>query len=188
MTTLNETAPPVPPVPPVTAAHCPPFRIGIGYDIHTLKQGRRCVLGGVEIPSEIGPDGHSDADVLCHAVADAILGAGGLRDIGFYFPNTDPACAGMNSLEIVRRAVAEVGKCGYALQNVDAAIIAERPKIAPHIVAMKNTLAGALGLPPECVGIKATTNEKLDDLGAGLGIAVHAVALIARVGNAENAA
>jgi 2-C-methyl-D-erythritol 2,4-cyclodiphosphate synthase len=159
----------------------PPFRTGIGYDIHTLKAGRRCILGGVEIPSEVGPDGHSDADVVCHAIADAILGAAGLRDIGFYFPNTDPACAGMNSLDIVRRAVAEAANTGYVLQNVDAVIIAERPKVGPHVEAMKATLAAALGIPADCVGVKATTNEKLDDLGAGLGIAVHAICLLARL-------
>ncbi len=158
----------------------PPFRIGIGHDIHKLKAGRRCILGGVEIPSDIGPDGHSDADVLCHAIADAILGAGGLRDIGHYFPNTDPKCAGMNSLEIVRRAVEEIGKIGYCIQNVDASIIAEKPKIGPHIAAMKTMLAGALGIPADCVGVKAGTNEKLDDIGAGLGIVVHAVCLIAK--------
>ncbi|MDR3228116.1 MAG: 2-C-methyl-D-erythritol 2,4-cyclodiphosphate synthase [Puniceicoccales bacterium] len=159
----------------------PPIRIGVGYDIHPLKQGRRCILGGVEIPSEVGPDGHSDADVLCHAIADAILGAAGLRDIGFYFPNTDPACKDMCSLDILRCAVAEVGKRGYALQNIDAVVIAERPKIAAHIAAMQASLAAALGIAPDCVGVKATTNEKLDDLGAGLGIAVHAVALIAKI-------
>jgi 2-C-methyl-D-erythritol 2,4-cyclodiphosphate synthase len=158
----------------------PPFRTGIGYDIHPLKTGRRCILGGVEIPSTVGPDGHSDADVLCHAIADAILGAAGLRDIGFYFPNTDPACKDMDSLDILRRAVSEVEKTGYTLQNVDAAIIAERPKVAPYIAAIKERLAATLGILPECVGVKATTNEKLDDLGAGLGIAVHAIALIAR--------
>ncbi|MDR0536141.1 MAG: 2-C-methyl-D-erythritol 2,4-cyclodiphosphate synthase [Puniceicoccales bacterium] len=165
---------------PVTTFR-PPFRIGLGYDIHPLKEGRRCVLGGVEIPSPVGPDGHSDADVLCHAIADAVLGSAGLRDIGHYFPNTDPACKGMDSLDILRRAVKEVEKTGYALQNVDAVLIGERPKIAPHIAAMKERLAEALGLPPACVGVKATTNEGLGAIGAGLGIAVHATALIARI-------
>ncbi|MDR2863840.1 MAG: 2-C-methyl-D-erythritol 2,4-cyclodiphosphate synthase [Puniceicoccales bacterium] len=159
----------------------PAFRVGIGYDIHTLKAGRRCVLGGVHIPSEVGPDGHSDADVLCHAIADAILGAAGLRDIGYYFPNTDPACKGMNSLDILRRAEAEARKLGYQIQNIDAAVIAERPKLSAHIAAIKTSLATTLGIPEDCVGVKATTNEKLDDLGAGLGIAVHAVCLLARV-------
>jgi 2-C-methyl-D-erythritol 2,4-cyclodiphosphate synthase len=160
----------------------PSIRVGLGYDIHPLKAGRRCVLGGVEIPSPVGPDGHSDADVLCHAIADAIFGAAGLRDIGFYFPNTDPACKDMDSLDILRRAVLEVGKAGYRIQNIDAAIIAERPKVSPHIGAIKATLAAALGIAEDCVGVKATTNEKLDDLGAGLGIAVHAVCLLERAG------
>lgn len=159
----------------------PLFRIGIGYDIHPLKRGRRCILGGVEIPSEAGPDGHSDADVLCHALADAILGAAGLRDIGAYFPNTDPACKNMNSLDIVRRAVAEASALGYRIQNVDATVIAEQPKLSPHLDAIKASLSKALQIPEDCVGVKATTNEKLGALGAGLGIAVHAVCLIARV-------
>ncbi|MDR1497158.1 MAG: 2-C-methyl-D-erythritol 2,4-cyclodiphosphate synthase [Puniceicoccales bacterium] len=158
----------------------PPYRIGTGYDIHPLKAGRRCVLGGVEIPSSSGPDGHSDADVLCHAIADAILGAGGLCDIGFYFPNTDLACKDMNSLDILRRARDETAALGYAIQNVDATIIAECPKIAPYITAIKESLAATLALPVNCIGVKATTNEKLGSIGAGLGIAVHAVCLLAR--------
>ena len=156
-----------------------PFRIGTGYDIHQLKAGRKCILGGVEIPSAVGPDGHSDADVLSHAIADAILGAAGLKDIGYYFPNTDPACKDMNSLDILRRAAEEIDKLGYAIQNIDAAMIAETPKVGPHIDAIKAKLAATLGIPADCVGVKATTNEKLDDLGAGLGIAVHAVCLLA---------
>ncbi|MDR2430508.1 MAG: 2-C-methyl-D-erythritol 2,4-cyclodiphosphate synthase [Puniceicoccales bacterium] len=158
----------------------PLIRIGIGYDIHPLKRGRRCILGGVEIPSETGPDGHSDADVLCHAIADAVLGAAGLRDIGAYFPNTDPACKNMNSMDIVRRAVAEASARGYRIQNVDATVIAEQPKLSPHLDAIKASLSDALQIPEDCVGVKATTNERLDDLGAGLGIAVHAVCLVAR--------
>ena len=118
--------------------------------------------------------------MLCHAIADAILGAAGLRDIGHYFPNTDPTCKGMDSLDILRHAIEEIGKLGYRLQNVDAAIIAERPKLSTHIGAMKERLATTLGVDAGHIGIKATTNEKLDDLGAGLGIAVHAVCLIAR--------
>lgn len=157
----------------------PPFRIGIGYDIHRLKEGRRCVLGGVEIPSRLGPDGHSDADVVAHALADAILGALGLRDIGHHFPNTDPACAGMDSRIILAKAVAEAAARGYAVSNADCAIIAETPKVGPHIAAMKTSLAATLGVPEDCVGVKATTNEKLDDVGASLGIAVHATVLLA---------
>ena len=157
----------------------PPFRVGLGYDVHRLKAGRRCVLGGVEIPSDIGPDGHSDADVLTHAIADAILGAVGLRDIGHHFPNTDKSIEGIDSQIILAKAVAEADRLGYALVNIDAAIIAEKPKIGPHIAAMKARLGKTLGIPEDCVGIKATTNEKLDDLGAALGIATHAVALVA---------
>lgn len=156
----------------------PPFRIGLGYDIHRLAAGRRCVLGGVEIPSPVGPDGHSDADVVIHAMADAILGALGLRDIGHHFPNTDAACAGMDSKIILQKAVAEAASRGYAVGNIDCAIIAETPKIGPHIAAMKAALAPVLGVPADCVGLKATTNEKLDDIGAKLGIAVHAVVLL----------
>lgn len=159
----------------------PPFRIGLGYDIHRLKAGRRCVLGGVEIASPVGPDGHSDADVLTHALADAILGAVGLRDIGHHFPNTDPACAGMDSQIILAKAVAEAAARGYAVSNVDCAIIAETPKIGPHIAAMKTRLSATLGVPEDCVGIKATTNETLDDIGRKLGIAVHAVAMLVAV-------
>ena len=157
----------------------PPFRVGLGYDVHRLKAGRRCVLGGVEIPSDLGPDGHSDADVLTHAIADAVLGAVGLRDIGHHFPNTDKSIEGIDSQIILAKAVAEADRLGYALVNIDAAIIAEKPKIGPHIAAMKARLAKTLGIPEDCVGIKATTNEKLDDLGAALGIATHAVALVA---------
>jgi len=156
----------------------PPFRVGLGFDVHRLKAGRKCILGGVDIPSDIGPDGHSDADVLTHAIADAILGAVGLRDIGHHFPNTDKSIEGIDSQIILAKAVAEADKLGYALVNIDAAIIAERPKIGPHIAAMKTRLAKTLGIPEDCVGVKATTNEKLDDIGACLGISAQAVALV----------
>lgn len=157
----------------------PPFRVGLGFDVHRLKAGRKCILGGVEIPSAVGPDGHSDADVLAHALADAILGAVGLRDIGYHFPNTDKSIEGIDSLIILAKALAEADKLGYRLVNIDAALIAETPKIGPHIGAMKARLAQVLGVPEDCVGIKATTNEKLDDIGACLGISAHAVALVA---------
>lgn len=157
----------------------PPFRVGLGFDVHRLKAGRKCILGGVEIPSDIGPDGHSDADVLTHALADAILGAVGLRDIGHHFPNTDKSIEGIDSQIILAKAVAEADRLGYRLVNIDAAIIAEKPKIGPHIAAMKTRLSRTLGIPEDCVGIKATTNEKLDDIGAALGISTHAVALVA---------
>jgi len=158
----------------------PPFRIGLGYDIHPLVAGRPCILGGVRIPSEVGPDGHSDADVLLHAVADAILGAAGLRDIGHYFPNNDAALKGMDSAVIVRRAVSEVSALGWKVGNVDLVLIGERPKIMAHVPAIRAGVAGILGVDPGQVGIKATTNEGMDALGQGKGLAVHAVCLLFR--------
>ncbi len=150
--------------------------VGTGYDVHRFAEGRKLILGGVEIPHPRGLDGHSDADVLCHAIADAILGAIGEQDIGHHFPNTDPACAGMSSLEIVRKAAALVLAIGGRVINVDASLIAEAPKIAPHLAAMKANLAAALGLDPRRVGIKATTNEQLGFIGRAEGIAAMAVA------------
>jgi len=120
----------------------PPFRVGLGYDIHPLVAGRPCVLGGVRIPSEVGPDGHSDADVLLHAVADAILGAAGLRDIGHYFPNHDASLAGMDSAVIARRAVAEAAALGWKVGNVDLVLIGERPKIMAHVPAIRASEIG----------------------------------------------
>ncbi len=156
------------------------IRVGIGYDIHRLAAGRKLVLGGVAIPSELGLDGHSDADVLTHALADAVLGAIGLADIGHFFPNTDPRFRGMDSQEILRRAVAEALARGYRVGNVDIAVLAERPRLAPHIPAMKARLAQTLGVTPEDIGLKATTNESCDAIGAGQAIAAHAVALLVR--------
>lgn len=161
----------------------PSSRVGIGYDIHRLEEGRPLVLGGVEIPSGKGLVGHSDADVLSHAMADAILGAAGLADIGHYFPNTDPAIAGISSLRILERAVAEAREAGWRLGNVDATLIAEKPKIAPYLAGMRSKLAGALALPENAVGIKATTNEGLGSLGRGEGMAAHAVAYLYPVGD-----
>lgn len=158
----------------------PPMRVGVGYDVHRVERGRRCVLGGKEIPSEVGSVAHSDGDVLAHAVADAVLGAAGLPDIGHYFPPNDPACAGIDSLKIVARATEEASRVGYRVGNVDAVVIAERPKIGKHVPAMREKLGAALGVPASCVGVKATTNEKLGALGAGEGIAVHAVCLLFR--------
>lgn len=158
----------------------PPFRVGLGYDIHPLVAGRPCILGGVRIPSEVGPDGHSDADVLLHAVADAILGAAGLRDIGHYFPNHDASLAGMDSALIARRAVAEVAALGWKVGNVDLVLIGERPKIMAHVPAIRASVAAILGIDPSQVGIKATTNEGMDALGEGRGLAVHAICLIYR--------
>ena len=158
----------------------PPFRIGQGYDIHPLVTGRACILGGVKIPSDVGPEGHSDADVLLHALADAILGAAGLRDIGHYFPNTDVALQGMNSGVIVKKAVSEVAALGWRTGNVDLVVLAERPKISPHISDMKKSVAQLLGVEVGQVGIKATTNEGMDAIGQGKALAVQAVCLIYR--------
>jgi 2-C-methyl-D-erythritol 2,4-cyclodiphosphate synthase len=154
------------------------LRIGHGYDIHRIVRGRPLVLGGVRFASDFGLDGHSDADCLTHAVCDALLGAAGLPDIGHLFPNHDPAYKNIDSQLLLQRVVAELKKSGYAPVNVDATIIAARPKIAPHIAAMKAALAASTGLPADAIGVKATTNEDVDELGRGLAIAAHAVALI----------
>ena len=152
--------------------------VGIGYDVHRFAENRALILGGVNIPHTHGLDGHSDADVLCHAIADAILGAIGERDIGHHFPNTDPECKGMSSLEIVHRAVQLVAEQGGRLNNIDCTLIAEAPKIGPHLDAMKSKLAVVLSLEPKRVGIKATTNERLGFLGRQEGIAAMAVASV----------
>jgi 2-C-methyl-D-erythritol 2,4-cyclodiphosphate synthase/2-C-methyl-D-erythritol 4-phosphate cytidylyltransferase len=156
----------------------PPFRTGFGYDIHRFAEGRKLILGGVIIPCEKGLDGHSDADCLCHAIADAILGAAGLPDIGHYYPPNRTETKGMNSLEIVRGAVTHAAEKGLHVGNIDTTLIARAPKIAPHIAAMKEKLSAALGIPADLIGIKATTNEGIDGLGKGEGIAAHAVALL----------
>ncbi len=150
--------------------------IGIGYDVHRFAEGRKLILGGVEIPHSRGLDGHSDADVLCHAIADAILGAIGERDIGHHFPNTDPKYAGMSSLQILHRALELVKSVDGHVVNVDSTLIAEAPKIAPHIQAMKINIGRELGLPLRRVGIKGTTNESMGFIGRAEGIAVVAVA------------
>ena len=158
------------------------MRIGHGYDIHTLALGRPLVLGGVKIPYTKGLHGHSDADALTHAVCDAILGATGQRDIGFHFPDTDPAFEGINSLKLLERVVNMAAREGYAVENVDVTVIAEQPKLKPHVEAMRKALHEVLvqsGGPGE-INIKATTNEGLGSLGRGEGIAAHAVALLCR--------
>ena len=154
------------------------IRTGIGYDVHRLAEGRRLVLGGVEIPHERGLDGHSDADVLCHALADAVLGAAGLPDIGHFFPPGDESIRGISSLDILRRVASELAARGGTLHNVDASLVAERPKILPHVPLMKARIAEALGITPAQVGIKATTNEKLGFLGRQEGMAALATACI----------
>jgi 2-C-methyl-D-erythritol 2,4-cyclodiphosphate synthase len=154
------------------------FRIGHGYDIHRTVADRPLVLGGVRFDTPFGLDGHSDADALTHAICDALLGAAGLPDIGHFFPNTDPQWKNADSQALLRRVIAALRERGWKPVNVDATVIAERPKIAPHLAEMKAVLARSTGLPTDAVGVKATTNEGRDDLGRGLAIAAHAVALI----------
>ena len=151
---------------------------GIGYDVHQLVEGRPLILGGVEIPHTHGLEGHSDADVLAHAIADAVLGAIGERDIGFHFPNTDQSIRGISSLEILRKVASLVGERGGRIINIDATLVAEAPKISPHVAEMRANLAAALGLDPKRVGVKATTNERMGFLGRGEGIAALAVASV----------
>lgn len=153
---------------------------GIGYDVHRLVEGRRLVLGGVEIEHRLGLEGHSDADVLCHAIADALLGAAGEADIGHFFPNTDEACRGMDSLEILRGVRGVLERRGVRIHNVDATLVAEEPKIGPHLALMKERVGGALGLPVSRVGIKATTNEVMGFVGRGEGMAALAAACVDR--------
>lgn len=156
-------------------------RVGHGYDVHRLVEGRKLILGGVDIPWEKGLLGHSDADVLVHAVMDALLGAAGLGDIGQHFPDTDPAYAGADSLGLLEHVTALLRERGYAVGNVDATILAQRPKLAPHISKMRENLARAMGVDPDRVNVKATTEEGLGFTGSGEGMAAHAVALIERI-------
>lgn len=154
------------------------MRIGHGYDVHRLAAGRKLILGGVEIPWELGLLGHSDADVLTHAVMDALLGAAALGDIGQHFPDTDPAYEGADSLVLLHQVVKVLGENGYVIGNVDATVLAQRPKLAPHISVMREKLAKTMDIGIDQISIKATTEEGLGFTGAGEGIAVHAVALI----------
>lgn len=154
------------------------MRIGHGYDLHALADGRRLVLGGVEIPHDRGPIAHSDGDVLLHALADALLGAAALGDIGQHFPDTDPAFSGADSRVLLRRVVALVQAAGYAVANVDVTVLAQRPKLAPHRDAMRANMAADLGLDIDAVSVKATTTEGLGPVGRGEAIAAHAVCLL----------
>jgi 2-C-methyl-D-erythritol 2,4-cyclodiphosphate synthase len=152
--------------------------IGIGYDVHRFAAGRRLVLGGVEIPHHAGLEGHSDADVLCHAIADALLGAMALPDIGHYFPPGDPACKDIDSLKILTTCASLASEHGFRIINVDSTLIAEAPKILPHREAMRARMGAALGIPANRVGVKATTNERLGFVGRSEGIAAMAVAQV----------
>jgi 2-C-methyl-D-erythritol 2,4-cyclodiphosphate synthase len=156
-------------------------RIGIGYDIHRLVEGRKLVLGGVDVPFEKGLLGHSDSDVLTHAICDALLGAAALGDIGTHFPDSDPRWAGASSMEFLAQVVELVSQKGYRISNIDATVIAERPKLAPHIQVMRERLISVLHVDVDKVNIKAKTNEGLGPVGRGEAIAAQAVVLIARV-------
>ena len=156
------------------------MRIGHGYDVHKLTEGRKLILGGVDIPYEKGLLGHSDADVLVHAVMDALLGAAGLGDIGRHFPDTDPAYAGADSLVLLDHVMELLRARGWKVGNVDATILAQRPKLAPHIPRMRENLAVHMGTDLDRVNVKATTEEGLGFTGAGQGIAAHAVCLLER--------
>lgn len=154
------------------------MRIGHGYDVHRLKEGRRLILGGVEIPYTLGLDGHSDADVLCHAITDAILGAAKMGDIGLLFPDTDMSFKDADSVELLRTAVKAVSEKGYKVGNIDATIIAQRPKLRPFIDKMCENIADACSVDVDAVNVKATTEEGLGFSGDGSGMAAHAVCLL----------
>ncbi len=156
------------------------LRIGTGYDLHRLEAGGRCVLGGVEIPSDKGLRGHSDADCLTHAICDALLGAAGLPDIGQHFPDTEEAYRGIDSQELLRQISAILRDLRYKIVNADATVIAETPKLASHRSAMIATLAESMDISPAQVNVKATTNEGVDAIGRGEAIAAHAVCLLIR--------
>jgi len=162
------------------SSQVPALRIGNGYDLHRLVAGRPLILGGVRIPFEKGLEAHSDGDVICHAVTDAVLGAAGAGDIGRHFPDTDAEWKNADSIELLRRASAIVRDAGYAIVNVDVVVIAQTPKLAPHVEAIRGNVAGALGCAASQVSVKGKTNEGVDSMGTGESIAVHAVALVSR--------
>ena len=157
------------------------LRVGHGYDVHRLVEGRALILGGVTVPFDRGLLGHSDADVLTHAVMDALLGAAALGDIGKLFPDSDAAYAGADSIALLRRVTALLWEHGWQVGNVDATVVAQAPKLAPYVPEMRRRLAEAMGLDVDCVSVKATTEERLGFTGSGGGMAAHAVALIERL-------
>ncbi len=156
------------------------IRIGNGYDLHRLVAGRPLILGGVTIPFELGLDGHSDADIVCHAVTDAVLGAAGIGDIGRLFPDTDPKWQGADSIALLKGAIARVHEAGYRVSNVDVTVIAQRPKLLPYLEAMRANLAAALDVEPSAVSVKGKTNEGVDSMGRGESMACHAMRLVGR--------
>ncbi len=154
------------------------MRIGFGYDSHRFDAGRPLVLGGVRIPGEPGLKGHSDADALVHALIDALLGAAALGDVGSHFPDSDPQWKDADSMKLLASVVEEVRAAGFSIVNVDATVICERPRLRPHVGAIRMRLAGALGCPVDAVSVKGKTNEGMDDVGAGVGVEVHCAALL----------
>lgn len=154
------------------------MRIGFGYDVHPLVEGRKLILGGVEIPFEKGPQGHSDADLLLHAICDAILGALGEGDIGKHFPDTDPQFRGISSIQLLRTVAGKMAERNFVIENLDSTVVAERPRIGPFISRMREQIAGALKISPQQINIKATTSEGLGFIGEGKGMAAYAVALL----------
>lgn len=157
------------------------MRIGMGYDVHRLSAGRKLIMGGVDIPYEKGLLGHSDADVLVHAIMDALLGAAALGDIGSYFPDTDPAYEGISSIRLLEHVGKLLSDHGYKIGNIDATIIAQKPKMRPHIDQMRDNISNALKIRPDQVGVKATTEEGLGFTGSGEGISAHAVCLLEQI-------
>ena len=157
------------------------MRIGFGYDSHRFEEGRKLVLGGVEFPGETGLKGHSDADALIHAIIDALLGAAALGDIGSHFPDTDPQWEGADSSALLEQVVKEIRAAGYRIGNVDATVICERPKLRPKVDEIRARLSELLAIPSSRLSIKGKTNEKMDDVGAGVGIEAHAVCLLEKV-------
>ena len=157
------------------------IRIGHGYDVHKLVEGRKCILGGVDIPYEKGLLGHSDADVLLHAISDALLGAAALGDIGKHFPDTDAAYKNADSLVLLSRVNEIINQAGYKVSNIDSTVIAQAPKLAPHIEKMRKNIANALSTELDAISVKATTEEKLGFTGRGEGISAHAVCIIEKI-------
>ncbi len=154
------------------------MRVGTGYDVHRFRKDGSLRLGGIEVPGASRLEGHSDGDALVHAVIDALLGAAGAGDIGSHFPPGDPSTAGIDSRELLMRVMRLVSARGYRVQNIDATVIAERPRLAPHLAAMRDSIALTVGVPPSAVNVKATTNERLGEIGAGEAIAAMAIALL----------
>lgn len=157
------------------------IRIGHGYDVHRFEKGRKCIIGGVDIPSEMGLLGHSDADVLLHAIADSLFGAAALGDIGAHFPDSSPEFEGADSLELLKKTVEILSAKGYRVSNIDSTIVAQAPKMAPYIEDMRKNIAAACNIDVDCVSVKATTEEKLGFTGNMQGISAHAVCLIEKI-------